>query len=90
MVLAYEWKREQVSGLNFVGLLLCLGGIILHVIKKVIMSQQNEANDAESDSNSLSVSYSKSDEFNSENVVPLMNKLRSNFSSFEDFFQIPD
>ncbi|KAK9499879.1 hypothetical protein O3M35_002829 [Rhynocoris fuscipes] len=34
LVLAYEWNGDQMSKLNFVGLLFCMGGIICHVLLK--------------------------------------------------------
>ena len=78
------------SGLNFVGLLMCLGGISLHVIHKILISKRESVNELELQSNSLANSCSKSDEA-IDTTLPLMQKsssltnlLNANFSSDED------
>ena len=79
------------SGLNFVGLLMCLGGIILHVINKIIQSKSKTDGELELQSNSFVTNFSKSDECANANL-PLMieksssltNLLNANFSSDEE------
>lgn len=51
LILAVEWKGDQMSGPNFLGLLLCLGGITLHVIRKILVSEKQMANELELQSN---------------------------------------
>ncbi|XP_014246743.1 solute carrier family 35 member C2 [Cimex lectularius] len=42
LILAIEWKGDVISKLNFEGLLLCVGGIILHVVHKVIKGKKEQ------------------------------------------------
>ncbi|XP_011495726.1 PREDICTED: solute carrier family 35 member C2 [Ceratosolen solmsi marchali] len=91
LVIAYEWKGDQMSGLNFIGLLMCLGGIILHVIQKIMIHKKESINELELQSNSLTTSCSKSDEAIDTNLPLIMQKsssltnlLNANFSSDED------
>lgn len=80
------------SGLNFVGLLMCLGGIILHVIQKIVINRKESFGDLELRSDSLATSCSKSDDAMDRANLPLVmqksssltNLLNANFSSDEE------
>uniref|UniRef100_V9ILZ5 Solute carrier family 35 member C2 n=1 Tax=Apis cerana TaxID=7461 RepID=V9ILZ5_APICE len=54
LILAVEWKGDQMSGLNFIGLLMCLCGIIIHTIQKVLSNRNKIAENLELQVNSLS------------------------------------
>ncbi|KAL0279805.1 UNVERIFIED_CONTAM: hypothetical protein PYX00_001284 [Menopon gallinae] len=41
LVLAVEWTGDQISEINALGLLLCLGGISLHILNKAITASGN-------------------------------------------------
>uniref|UniRef100_A0A0V0G906 Putative solute carrier family 35 member c2 n=1 Tax=Triatoma dimidiata TaxID=72491 RepID=A0A0V0G906_TRIDM len=47
LILAFEWNGDRMSGLNFVGLLCCLGGIICHVVHKTTKTAKINAGQAE-------------------------------------------
>ncbi|XP_028523257.1 solute carrier family 35 member C2 isoform X2 [Apis cerana] len=47
LILAVEWKGDQMSGLNFIGLLMCLCGIIIHTIQKVLSNRNKIAENLE-------------------------------------------
>ena len=91
LVIAYEYKGDRMSGLNFVGLLMCLGGITLHVIQKIMINKKESVNDLELQSNSLTTTCSKSEEAIDTNLPLIMQKsssltnlLNANFSSDEE------
>lgn len=63
--------------INFVGLLMCLGGIILHSIQKVMLAKKDKTDDLElSISNSAMINGTKSDEGFDTNV-PLLTSMKS-------------
>lgn len=80
------------SGLNFVGLLMCLGGIVLHVTQKILIHKKETNDDFELQSNSLSNTCSKSEDGGGDTNLPLLsekstsltNLLNANFSSDEE------
>nr|CAD7410417.1 unnamed protein product [Timema cristinae] len=41
LVLAVEWTGDKISVVNFIGLLVCLGGIIVHVVKKLTKTNKD-------------------------------------------------
>ncbi|BET02714.1 solute carrier family 35 member [Nesidiocoris tenuis] len=41
LTLAIEWNGDVMSRLNFEGLLLCMGGIILHVVHKLVKTRKS-------------------------------------------------
>ncbi|XP_066592564.1 solute carrier family 35 member C2 [Prorops nasuta] len=91
LILAYEWKGDQMSTLNFIGLLLCLGGIVLHVIKKILISKSKETNHLEMKLNSFVADSLKNDDAIDTNVplliqksTSLTNLLNASFSSDEE------
>ncbi|OXU27569.1 hypothetical protein TSAR_011524 [Trichomalopsis sarcophagae] len=90
LVIAYVWKGDQMSGLNFIGLLMCLGGICLHVIQKILISNKESVNELELQTNSMATTCSKSDEAIDSNPLimqkssSLTNLLNANFSSDEE------
>lgn len=44
LILAVIWNGDKISLINFVGLLICLGGIISHVIHKIQTTHLNGTN----------------------------------------------
>lgn len=49
LVLAVEWTGDQISEINALGLLMCLGGISLHVALKAISANDNIPDLSEND-----------------------------------------
>lgn len=92
LVLAFEWKGDQMSSLNFVGLLMCLGGIILHSVQKMVMGKRDRTDELELNINSIMNNGTKSDEgfdtnlplLTTQKSTSLTNLLNENFSSDED------
>lgn len=92
LVLAFEWKGDQMSGLNFVGLLMCLGGITVHAIQKIQITKNEKTDDLELDINSTISNGTKIDDgfdtnlplLNSQKSTSLTNLLNENFSSDDD------
>ena len=78
------------SGLNFVGLLLCLGGITLHVIQKVLWNKKSSVENLELQANSLGNDFFTDDGIETnyplltQKSTSLTNLLNSNFSSDEE------
>lgn len=79
------------SGLNFIGLLMCLGGIVLHVIQKIMINQKESADNVELLSNSIATTSSKSIDTIDTNLPHILQKsssltnlLNANFSSDEE------
>jgi len=90
LVLAFVLKGDQVTGLNVVGLLMCLGGIILHVVQKVLLNRKKVFDNMELQSKVVS-NNAKREEGTDSNVpllteksTSLMNLLNTEFSSDED------
>ncbi|KAJ8687428.1 hypothetical protein QAD02_023222 [Eretmocerus hayati] len=91
LVIAYKVRGDKMSGLNFVGLLLCLGGITLHVIQKIMISKQDSVGGLELQSSSLPSTSAKATEMVDSNLPLIMEKsssltnlLNANFSSDEE------
>ncbi|XP_035739298.1 solute carrier family 35 member C2-like isoform X1 [Vespa mandarinia] len=91
LILAFEWKGDHISGLNFVGLLLCLGGIILHVIQKVLLNRSKVIESLELSDNSLPSNSSKKEDGIDANLPlltqkssSLINLLTTDFTSDEE------
>lgn len=79
------------SGLNFIGLLMCLGGIIIHTVQKIVSNRSKKAENLELQVNSPSSSSIKNDDGNDTNLplltqksTSLTNLLNAEFSSDED------
>nr|XP_034177202.1 solute carrier family 35 member C2-like isoform X1 [Osmia lignaria] len=91
LILAVEWKGDQISGLNFIGLLMCLGGIIIHSIQKVLSNRNKKNENLELQVNS-SLSLNLKNEEGIDTNLPLLtqkstsitNLLNAEFSSEED------
>lgn len=90
LILAFVWKGDQMTGLNFIGLLMCLGGIILHVVQKILVNKKTAVDNLELQSNVPSEN-SKHEEGTDSNIpllteksTSLMNLLNAEFSSDED------
>lgn len=90
LVLAFVWKGDQMTGLNFIGLLMCLGGIILHVVQKILVNKNEAVENLELESKVTS-SSSKIDDGSDLNMpllteksTSLRNLLNAEFSSDED------
>lgn len=89
--MAVEWKGDQMSGLNFIGLLMCLGGIIIHSIQKIISNRNKKNENLELQVNS-SLSLNLKNEEGIDTNLPLLtqkstsitNLLNAEFSSEED------
>lgn len=88
--MAFVLKGDQMTSLNFVGLLMCLGGIILHVVQKVLFNRKKVVDNMELQSKVTSNS-AKHEEGTDSNVpllteksTSLMNLLNAEFSSDED------
>ncbi|XP_058798469.1 solute carrier family 35 member C2 [Phymastichus coffea] len=91
VVIAYEYRGDKISGLNFVGLLMCLGGITLHVVHKIMINKKESCKELELQSNSLTTTCLKSQDTNDTNFPLIMQKsssltnlLNANFSSDEE------
>ncbi|XP_043677017.1 solute carrier family 35 member C2 isoform X1 [Vespula pensylvanica] len=91
LILAFEWKGDHISGLNFVGLLLCLGGIILHVIQKVLFNRSKVIESLELSDNSVASNSSKKEDGIDTNLPlltqkssSLINLLTTDFTSDEE------
>jgi len=84
------WKGDQMTGLNFVGLLMCLGGIILHVVQKILSNRKKVVDNLELQSKvtSSSTKHEEGTDSNmpllTEKSTSLMNLLNAEFSSDED------
>lgn len=91
LILAFELKGDHISGLNFVGLLLCLGGIILHVIQKVLLNRSKVIESLELSDSSLTSNSSKKEDGIDANLPlltqkssSLINLLTTDFTSDEE------
>jgi hypothetical protein len=88
--LAFVLKGDQMTGLNFVGLLMCVGGIILHVVQKVLLTRKKVIDNMELQSKTPSNSAKHEEGTDSnmplltEKSTSLMNLLNAEFSSDED------
>lgn len=91
VVLAVEFKGDELSGLNAIGLLVCLGGITLHVIQKILMHKKQMTENLELHSNSITSNSSTFEDTGGTNVpllteksTSLTNLLSSNFSTDDE------
>lgn len=92
VVLAIEWKGDQINRLNFIGLLMCLGGIVLHVTQKLLWNKKDIVENLELHSNSIMTNGSSVDNEIDTNVpllltersTSLTNLLNSNFSTDDE------
>lgn len=91
LILAFEWKGDHISGLNFIGLLLCLGGIILHVIQKIILNRTKAVESLELNDKALVNNSSKKEDGIDANLPlltqkssSLINLLTTDFTSDEE------
>ncbi|XP_018397270.1 PREDICTED: solute carrier family 35 member C2 [Cyphomyrmex costatus] len=90
LALTFVLKGDQLTGLNFVGLLMCLGGIILHVVQKVLLSRKKAVDNMELQSKVTSNNAKREEETDSnvplliEKSTSLINLLNAEFSSDED------
>ncbi|XP_043266513.1 solute carrier family 35 member C2 [Venturia canescens] len=91
VILAVEFKGDSMTGLNFIGLLMCLGGIVMHVIQKVLKSSKDMMEKLELQSNSVTTIDSNCEDQMDSNLpllaqksTSLTNLLNSNFSSDEE------
>ncbi|KAG5332164.1 S35C2 protein, partial [Acromyrmex heyeri] len=90
LALAFVLKGDQLTGLNFVGLLMCLGGIILHVVQKVLLNRKKAVDNMELQSKVASNNAKREEETDSnvplltEKSTSLINLLNAEFSSDED------
>ncbi|XP_018369481.1 PREDICTED: solute carrier family 35 member C2 [Trachymyrmex cornetzi] len=90
LALAFVLKGDQLTGLNFVGLLMCLGGIILHVVQKVLLNRKKTVDNMELQSKVASNNAKREEETDSnvplltEKSTSLINLLNAEFSSDED------
>ncbi|KAG5309381.1 S35C2 protein, partial [Acromyrmex insinuator] len=90
LALAFVLKGDQLTGLNFVGLLMCLGGIILHVVQKVLLNRKKAVDNMELQSKVASNNAKREEETDSnvplltEKSTSLINLLNADFSSDED------
>ncbi|KZC08441.1 PREDICTED: solute carrier family 35 member C2 [Dufourea novaeangliae] len=91
LILAVEWKGDQMSGLNFIGLLMCLGGITIHTIQKIISSRNKKTENLELQLNSSPSINVKSEEgidtslpLLTEKSTSLTNLLNTEFSSDDE------
>ncbi|XP_050455638.1 solute carrier family 35 member C2 [Cataglyphis hispanica] len=98
LALAFALKGDQMTGLNFIGLLMCLGGIMLHVVQKVLVNRKKVVDNLELQLNvfqgvtsKLTSNNTKHEEGTDSNIpllteksTSLMNLLNAEFSSDED------
>lgn len=90
LALAFALKGDQMTGLNFIGLLMCLGGIVLHVVQKVLVNRKKMVDNLELESKVTSNSAKHEDGTDSniplltEKSTSLINLLNAEFSSDED------
>jgi len=90
LALAFVLKGDQLTGLNFVGLLMCLGGIILHIVQKVLLNRKKAIDNMELQSKVASNNVKREEETDSnvplltEKSTSLINLLNAEFSSDED------
>ncbi|XP_031826391.1 solute carrier family 35 member C2 [Nomia melanderi] len=91
LILAVEWKGDQMSGFNFIGLLMCFGGITIHTIQKIISNRNKETENLELQLNSSLTINVKNEEKLDTNLplltqksTSLTNLLNAEFSSDED------
>lgn len=78
------------TGLNFIGLLMCLGGIMLHVVQKVLVNRKKVIDNLELQSK-VTNNSAKLEEGTDSNIpllteksTSLMNLLNADFSSDEE------
>ncbi|CAL1679930.1 unnamed protein product [Lasius platythorax] len=90
LALAFALKGDQMTGLNFIGLLMCLGGIMLHVVQKVLVNRKKVIDNLELQSK-VTNNSAKLEEGTDSNIpllteksTSLMNLLNADFSSDED------
>lgn len=90
LALAFVLKGDQVTILNFIGLLMCLSGIILHVVQKILINRKKVI-DMELQLKVASNNNAKHEEGTDLNMpllteksMSLMNLLNAEFSSDED------
>ncbi|KAF7987659.1 hypothetical protein HCN44_003522 [Aphidius gifuensis] len=91
LILAHIYRGDIMTGINFVGLLMCLSGIIVHIIQKIIFTKKKLNENLELHSNSITSNGTITD-YSIETNVPLLNDqstslknlLASNFSSDDD------
>ncbi|XP_076247780.1 solute carrier family 35 member C2-like [Calliopsis andreniformis] len=91
LILAVEWKGDQMSGLNFIGLLMCLGGITVHTVQKIISNRNKKTENLELQLNSSPINNLKNEEgidtsfpLLTQKSTSLTNLLNADFSSDED------
>lgn len=90
LALAFVLKGDQVTNLNFIGLLMCLSGIILHVVQKVLINRKKVIDNMELQPKvaSNSAKHEERTDLNmpllTEKSMSLMNLLNAEFSSDED------
>ncbi|XP_053995025.1 solute carrier family 35 member C2 [Hylaeus anthracinus] len=91
LILAVEWKGDQMSGLNFIGLLMCLGGIMIHTVQKILSNRNTKSENMELPLNSSLTNNLKTEEGMDINLplltqksTSLTNLLNAEFSSEED------
>lgn len=91
VILAIEWYGDQISGINFIGLLICLGGIVLHVVQKVLASKSKTIENMELQAKSAMCNNSKIEDGVDMNLplltqksTSLTNLLNADFSSEDD------
>ncbi|CAD6237241.1 GSCOCG00002211001-RA-CDS [Cotesia congregata] len=90
LVLAFAFKGDQISRINFFGLLLCLGGIVLHVMQKILTNKKEIQENLELHSNSMTTVGSVEEDMDTnmplltERSTSLTNLLNSNFSTDDD------
>ncbi|KAG7197655.1 hypothetical protein KM043_016476 [Ampulex compressa] len=77
LILAFEWKGERMSGVNFIGLLLCLSGIVFHIVQKVFSSKHESKESLELQQNSDVYEGFKSEESGDLNLPLLSQKSTS-------------
>ncbi|XP_033222139.1 solute carrier family 35 member C2-like isoform X1 [Belonocnema kinseyi] len=87
---AFEFGGDTITTFNFIGLPLCLGGITLHVMQKLLWNKRESSENVELETNSLSVDSKFEDGIETdrpllmEKSTSLTNLLNSNFSSDEE------
>ncbi|XP_076286522.1 solute carrier family 35 member C2 [Lasioglossum baleicum] len=91
LILAVEWKGDQMSGFNFIGLLMCFGGITIHTVQKIVSSRNNETENVELQFNSsLNINIKNEERLETslslltQKSTSLTNLLNADFSSDED------
>ncbi|XP_043248362.1 solute carrier family 35 member C2 [Colletes gigas] len=91
LILAVEWKGDEMSSLNFIGLLMCLGGIMIHTVSKILSNRNRKSENMELQFNSPPNSKLKNEEgidinfpLLTQKSTSLTNLLNAEFSSDED------